>query len=211
MKYLVSAVLALVIALPLAAQRRFLDLTGSVVWADPTGNGTFEDLQDPAEIEFEGSVGYGAAANFFLSDRISLEVAASLVSPETQIRRQRAVGAGGGDLEMIPITGILQFHLLPNAAIDPYIGAGAAYVLFEDFETTGTSGVQNIDFREDVALAVNAGVGIRLGQRFGLLLDAKYVPVESEAEAIVVGGTGRTESRIDVSPILLSAGLQLRF
>ncbi|HEV7242860.1 MAG TPA: OmpW family outer membrane protein [Thermoanaerobaculia bacterium] len=211
MKTLVPSLLALLISLPAAAQNRFFDLTGSYVWADPTGGGEFEDLADPAEIEFDASTGYGASVNFFISDRLSIDIGASVISPETRIRR-RAIGAGGDvQIDMIPITGILQFHLAPNSFVDPYIGGGAAYVLFDDINETGLDDLDRIDFKEDVGFVVNAGVGIRLGNRFGIVLDGKYVPIETDATAVNLGATEEADTRVDISPIILSAGLQLRF
>jgi outer membrane protein len=193
------------------AQQRSFDLTGNVVWLDPTGGGTFEDLSDPAEIEIDSDVGYGVAANIFFG-RFSTEFAISRIEPETSVRR-RAVGSTGpgGNLEIMPVTAVLQFHLAPDGFIDPYIGAGAAYMIYDFSESEGVNGLDQIDFDDDVGLAVNAGVGIRLGNRFGINLDAKYVPIESSATAVVVTGGPESETKIDVSPIILSAGLSLRF
>jgi outer membrane protein len=208
MRYVVAALLALSLSTPALAQRSF-DLTGNVVWLDPSGGGSFEDLSDPADIEFEPSVGYGLAANVFFSDRISADLAISRVSPEAQVRR-RASGGRTGNLDIMPVTAVLQFHFAPNGFIDPYIGGGAAYVLYDDFDNNGVGNLDRIDLEDDVGFAVNAGVGIKLGGRLGIVVDAKYVPLESNATAVNVTGPDE-EGRIDVSPIIVSAGLSLRF
>jgi outer membrane protein W len=209
MRYAVAAVLALSLSVPALAQSRSFDLTGSVVWADPSGDGSFEDLSDPADIQFDGSTGWGADADIFLGDRISLDIGASMTPLEPTITRRRAVGAQTADLDMIPITGILRWHLLPNSVIDPYIGGGAAYVLLDEGEN-GIDGLSEIDYQDDAGFVVNAGVGIRLGSRFGLNVDAKYVPLETNATAVVLNG-GEAEAKVDISPIIVSAGLSLRF
>lgn len=210
MRYVVTAVLALALSLPAFAQRRFLDLSANAVWVDPSNSGSFEDLADPATIDFDPSVGYGAAANVFFSDRVSIEFAISRVDSDTTVRR-RAVTAPGGNLQMMPVTAVMQFHFAPNGFIDPYIGAGAAYVLFDDVEANGVSGLESIDFEDDAGLAINAGLGIRLGERFGLVIDGKYVPLESNAKAVVLGTGQTSEGKVNISPIILSAGLSLRF
>jgi outer membrane protein len=210
MRYLAFAVLALALVLPASAQHRFFDLSANAVWVDPSNSGSFEDLADPATIDFDPSVGYGAAANIFFSDRFSVEFAISRVNSETTVRR-RAVSATGGDLEMMPVTGVVQWHFAPQGFIDPYIGAGAAYVLFDDVNDNGLSGLQSIDFEDDAGLAINAGVGIRLGNRFGIVVDGKYVPLESNAKATVLGTGATSESKVEISPIIVSAGLSLRF
>ena len=210
MRYVVTALLALALTVPVFAQHRSFDLTANAVWVDPTNSGSFEDLADPTTIDFDGNVGYGAAANVFFSDRLSVEFAISRVDTDTTVRR-RAVTTPGGNLEMMPVTGVLQFHFAPNGVIDPYLGAGAAYVLFDDVADNGVSGLEKIDFEDDAGLAINAGIGIRLGQRFGIVLDGKYVPLESNAKAVVLGTGQTSEGKVDISPIILSGGLSLRF
>ena len=212
MKYLASAALALLVSFPLAAQQRFFDLNGFYVWADPQGGGELEDLADPADIEFDSDTGYGGSVNFFIGDRLSIDIGASVISPDTEIRR-RAIGSPGGNVEiaMIPVTAILQFHLIPNGVIDPYIGGGAAYVLFEDADDIGIDDLDRLDLEDDVGFAVNAGVAIRLGNRFGIIVDGKYVPIEADATAVNLGETEAEDTRIDISPIIISAGVQIRF
>jgi outer membrane protein len=210
MRYAVAALLALSFSVPALAQRSF-DLTGNVVWVDATGGGSFEDLADPADIEFDGDIGYGLAANIFFGDRLSAEFAISRVSPDARLRR-RAVGAGAttGSVDIMPVTAVLQWHFAPNGFIDPYVGGGAAYVLFDNYDNQGVSNLDRVDIEDDVGFAVNAGLGIRLGGRLGLNFDAKYVPLEANATAVAITGP-ETEGRVDVSPIILSAGLSLRF
>jgi outer membrane protein len=212
MKLIIPAVLASLLLVPSAsAQDRFFDLTANVVWLDPTGGGTFEDLSDPSDLEFDSEIGYGLAANIFFGNRLSTEFAIARVQPETTITRRRPTGGTGtGDLQITPVTAVLQFHFAPNGFIDPYIGAGAAYVLYE-FDAQGVTNIDQIDFDDDVGLAVNAGLGIRLGNRFGINIDGKYVPLETNATAVVVGTNEERSGQFDVSPIIISAGLSLRF
>lgn len=213
MKIIIPAVLATLLLVPSAAAQRSFDLGANVVWFDPTGGGTFEDLADPAELDIEADVGYGLSANIFFGDRISAEFAVARIESETNVTRRRAVaGSGpGGTLTFQPVTAVLQFHFAPNGFIDPYVGAGAAYVLYDFSESQGVHNLDQIDLDDDVGLAVNAGIGIRLGQRFGINLDAKYVPIESAATAVVVDTNQQRSGQVDVSPIIISAGLQLRF
>jgi outer membrane protein len=210
MRHAVIAALALSLVAPAVfAQSRSFDLTANAVWVDPTSQGSFKDLADPADIEFDPAIGYGVAANVFFTDRVSAEFAVSRVKPESTVRR-RAVSGTSGDLDMMPLTAVLQYHFAPNGFIDPYVGAGAAYVLFDDVKSDGLNGIEKINFKDDAGLAVNAGLGVRLSPRLGLNLDAKYIPLESNATATVVGG-GETQGKVDISPIIVSAGLSLRF
>ncbi|HEX6642983.1 MAG TPA: OmpW family outer membrane protein, partial [Thermoanaerobaculia bacterium] len=196
----------------MSAQSRAFDLTGYAAWVDTSSEGTFnEDTSNPVDVNFDGTLGYGIAANIFWGDRISTEFAIVRVNSDVGFR-QRAVANSNTQAELMPITGVLQFHFAPNGRIDPYIGAGAAYVLIDDVDTPeelNNIDFERLDFKDDVGLALNAGLGIRLTNNFGLTLDAKYVPLESSATAVRT--TGSTDVKFDINPVILSAGLSLRF
>jgi outer membrane protein len=208
----ITLVLLLILAVPMSAQSRAFDLTGYAAWVDTSSEGTFnEDTANPVDINFDGTLGYGIGANIFWGERLSTEFAIVRVNSDVGFR-QRAVANSNTQAEMMPITGVLQFHFAPHGTIDPYIGAGAAYVLIDDVDTPdelNNIDFERIDFKDDVGLALNAGLGIRLTNNFGLTLDAKYVPLESSATAVRT--TGNTDVKFKINPVILSAGVSLRF
>lgn len=56
-----------------------------------------------------------------------------------------------GDLQMIPITGIVQYHFNPEGRFDFHIGAGVAYVLFDelnDGDDLDDLEMETIDFED---------------------------------------------------------------
>jgi len=215
-KRIIIAVILSLLALPALAADRFVDLTGWAVWVDTNSEGTFDsaNANQPFDVSFDGKLGYGAGVNVFFSDRLSVEVMAAAVKQGISFAgRTRPAGASGGDLNMVPITGVLQFHLIPNGTIDPYIGAGAAYVLFDDVDDPsefGNLNVRSIDFKDDVGLALNAGISFAITPRFAITVDGKYVPLKSSAKAVFVTGPDTT-TKIDINPVIFSAGLSLRF
>ncbi len=212
MKFLVPVFLAL-LSFPALAQDRFFDLTAYAAWVDTSSEGTFDDTTaDDVDVNFDGTLGYGVGANIFFGNRLSTEFAIVRVNSDVGFRRRAAGPVASTEAEIMPITAVLQFHLLPNARIDPYIGAGAAYVLIDDVDAPdelGNIDFESLDFDDDVGLALNAGVGIRLTNNLGLTIDAKYVPLESSATAVRT--TGDEEVRFDMNPVIFSAGLSLRF
>lgn len=215
MKQIIPAVFALLLlsAVPAAAQDRSFDLTGYASWVDTSSEGTFDlnDPNDPVGVEFDGTLGYGIAANIFFGDRISTEFAIMRVENDVTFRR-RAVNAAGDTVEMMPITGVVQWHFAPNGFIDPYIGGGVAYVLLDDVDAPdelNNIDFESIDFEDDYGFVINAGLGIRITENFGITLDGKYVPLEASATARRTAGA--QESQFEINPIILSAGLSLRF
>ena len=99
----------------------------------------------------------------------------------------------------------------PDGRVDPYVSAGAAWVLFDEVEGgIDEVDIDSIDFDDDFGFVVNGGVSIDITEMFAINLDAKYVPVSSSATA-VVGGVGSEPFDIDVNPLILSAGLSIQF
>lgn len=204
------------IAVPAAARDRFVDISVFATWVDSSGESAldFDGVSSPADIEFDSDQGFGAAVNVFWSNRVSTEFAISIVDPNLNINdpsRGRIVFSE--PLEMMPITAVLQFHLLGASRFDPYVGVGGGYVIFQDIEDPrdlDELDVDAIDFEDDIGLVYNAGVKIGLTQNFGLYLDAKYMPLESAARPVVVGGSAQ---RVDVAidPLILAAGISFSF
>jgi len=210
------ASLLVALSVPAFAQTRSVDITGFVTQVDPNGDGAFDRASlDDVGVDFDSEMGYGLALNVFVSNRLSVEFAASRVEPEVAFQSSNPLipAFTGGSLEMLPITGVVQFHFNPNGRIDPYIGAGAAYVLFDNLnesEDIDNINIDAIEFEDDAGLVVNAGVSIDLAPRFAINLDAKYVPVSSSATAVFATGPG-VSSDIEINPLILSAGLSFQF
>lgn len=211
----ILGIIMLFIAAPLAAQERSVDLLGFVSWVDVSGDTELDEDAEDFGLEFDSDMGYGAGVNIFWSNRISTEFTASVISPEVNVTPTNSTIPPflAGELEMLPITGTLQFHLSPNGRFDPYVGAGVAYILFDDLDEEDDLDdvdVEAIEFEDDYGFLVNAGVDIGLSDMFAINLDAKYVPLESSATAVFATGPGEA-TEIELNPLMLQAGVRLRF
>lgn len=211
-----ASIILSLLAAPAFAQSRSVDLTGFVTWVDPNGNGVFDRTSlDDIDVDFDSEMGYGLGLNVFFTDRLSVEFAASSVENDVAFRSRNPRGPAvtGSTLEMIPITATLQWHLNPAGRFDPYIGAGAAYILFDDLDGSDDLddiALDAIDFEDDAGLVVNAGASFDITPNFALNIDAKYVPLESSATAVFATGP-EARSDIEINPLILSAGLSFQF
>lgn len=213
-RWISCAVVVVMAAVPMMAADRSFDLTGWAAYVDTNSSGTFNSSNpnQPFDVNFNGKLGYGAAANIFFADHVSAEFSAVQVKQDS-VTRSRAVGGGAyttSGLRMTPLTGVLQWHFAPAGFVDPYIGAGAAYVLFDNVNGYGNLGVNKINFKDDVGLALNGGVGIRLMKNLALTLDGKYVPLRSSATAVYANG-GTSETKVKINPVIFAGGLTFRF
>jgi outer membrane protein len=214
MKSILICLTVLALSLPAFAANRFFDLDLNAVWLDPTSNGTVNaSASNPSSaVHFKGDLGYGAAANVFFGGNLSAEFAVARVRPKTNLS-----SAGfpdfNGRMSMVPLTAVLQWHFAPNGFIDPYLGGGAAYFLFNDVKnasSVSSTGVNRIKFKDDAGFAADGGLSIKLGSSFDVHGDVKYIPLR--ARSTVVFPTGpNTEARIKFNPVIASAGVGFRF
>ena len=206
------AALALVflVAAPAAAERRVM------IFADVEGVRRSSDVQfEPNTVmyepQFDSGGGVGGGVNFFFSSRISLELKVAGLASEMRVRRSGpdfVAIVDVGYAQFYPITALLQWHLTDEGSFRPYLGAGAGYVILRNIDKS-IIGASAVEFEDPIGLVVNGGVEIPFSERWSLLADARYTPIESESEVRFVG----TESvaRIHVRPLTVSFGLGYNF
>jgi outer membrane protein len=112
-------------------------------------------------------------------------------------------GAAIGTFKHLPPTLTAQYHFLPGAAIDPYVGAGVNYTLMSKVGLL--DGAARLE-HHSVGLALQAGADVRIDARWSFNVDLKKVQIRSDVD---IGGA--RASRVKVDPLLLGVGLGYRF
>lgn len=173
-------------------------------WSNPT-----DELRDPDEggdvvIEAEDAFGARLGYELLFRHHWGVELAAGTT------RHDVAVEAGGfrvdlARLRVTPITASLLYHFTPQSKADFYLGGGAAYVDYGDFEFTGA----NLDDPDRTSFAVDAdltytlqaGVDVRLNDRWGLGGNLQWIDTDAEIE----------DEALPISPLVVGAGVTLHF
>lgn len=214
---LLSLVLVLV-TVPAFTQDSRLELMGWITSADFSGEDEDDEnnVGDRFSLDFDSAKGYGAAIRFYWTPSISTEVAASVIKPDANFVFPISGGNLGTsqDLELLPITAVIQFHLRGERRFDPYIGGGVGYLLIDDItnlDDFADADVGAIDLDDDYGFVVNAGVGFRLTPNFSINLDAKYISLDSEAQVTFVRGDFVEKRELAIDPLIISGGIGFRF
>jgi outer membrane protein W len=202
----VFAVLLLVTASPLLAQDRDMQITPWASQVDLQGENEFED---GLTSEFEDGTGMGLSFNRFFSRYFSVEGSVFSLRNEARLLIDEETPINLGRVKLTPITLGVQFHPLRQSRIDPYIGAGGAYVLTNNLSSSDLSagGVGPIDLEDTPTYYLNAGIGVQILGGLGIVVDGRYIPVETESRSELTGVT----QDLEFSPRILSVGLRLRF
>jgi outer membrane protein len=201
----ITLLLALVAALPAFAQTP-VDVNVFASWVDAQGDNVFDD---GVETEFESGDGFGVSVNWFWGKRVSTELSASALTLDAGLNVDGVPTFDLGSVDLTPIALTLQFHFARDSVIDPYVGAGAAWVLADDLESNDLDLLEigAIEVDDEITYVLNAGLGVRLTRNFGLYLDGKYIPLEPATRA-----PGDEEDLdLEINPLIFSAGLRFRF
>ncbi|MFN2240190.1 MAG: OmpW family protein [Thermoanaerobaculia bacterium] len=200
----IALLLVLVAALPALAQNP-VDINVFASWVDAQGSTVFAE---GPETNFESGDGFGVSVNWFWGRNLSTELSASALTIDAGLDLGGEPFVDLGSVDLTPISLTLQYHFARDSVIDPYLGVGAAWVLVEDLESDHLDLLDGpLEADDEFTYVLNAGLGIRLTQSFGLYLDAKYMPLEIAARP-----AGATEDiKFEVDPMIVSAGIRLRF
>lgn len=189
----------------LFAQDRNVQIT---VWASQVDMQGDSDLGDGFEFDFDDGGALGASANFAVNRFLSIEGSVFAIRSDAVLAFDGAA-LDLGSVDLVPFTLGAQLHLLGDSRFDPYIGAGAAYVVADDLNSTDldTLGLGRIELDNEVSYYVNAGLSVRIAGGFGLTIDARQIQYEPRSRSTATG----VEQDLELSPRLLSIGLRLRF
>ena len=114
-----------------------------------------------------------------------------------------AQGLGNiGSTKHLPPTLSLQWHFLPEARIQPYVGVGLNYTTF--FSTKSSLG--DLELGDSWGVAAQVGVDVKLDERWFLNADVRYIDISSKVK---LNGQGIGTVRID--PWVATVGVGYRF
>ncbi len=194
------------IALPLAAE---VDLGLWAVQTSFEGENTLDDIGEVV-VNFDENVGYGLTADIYWTPRISTEIGVYGIDADASLVLGGIIDeiVDLGSLDVMPITLTLRAHF-GGDRFDGYIGAGAVYAMIDDLESADLrlGGTEFIEIDDEFTWLANAGFSIRIAGGFRLGVDAKWIPLEVDT----IDDQGFDEIPFELDPLMISAGLILRF
>ncbi|MBA5607410.1 OmpW family protein [Duganella sp. FT3S] len=130
-------------------------------------------------------------------------VSAELVLTYPQKHDVSLNGANIGTFKHLPPTLLAQYHFLPDAQLNPYVGAGINYTNITKVELlNGAGGLEHKSF----GLALQAGVDYKIDRNWSLNFDVKKVQIRSD-----VFVSGAKVSNVQIDPWLVGVGVGYRF
>lgn len=197
-----TLVVAALLLFPLAAFAQSNEIGAFISTSQFEDSQLQDDLGD-IDIEFDEDMGYGLLFNHFWTNSFSTEFAYQRLGADLTASFGN-ISAQAGDLDLDILSATAQFHFARGSMFSPYIGGGAAYISGEA-GAIDEDELEAADLENEIEFLVNAGVNIGLGRGFALFADGKYVMYEAH-------GKGESDGEaLDINPLILSAGIKLRF
>jgi outer membrane protein W len=199
-------ILAILASFPGVLQAQTV-VTGWLSSQHNSGGDPFTASDRTATVEFDTGSGYGVSISRTFAHRWAGELSVFRLSSEGQLRTGNLTVVDLGDVELTPVMAMLQFHLRPDAPFDIYIGAGAAYVLTGDLDSDDlrADGLAPLELDDVTTAVVGAGLAWTFKGRWGLAVDARYLPLTLRGRA-----QGQ-QADAGMDPLIVSAGLRVRF
>lgn len=191
-------------------------LSATGVWFSPAGDSFSAERAVPLAADGDRTThtvdddgtGFGLAVDLRLARRWSVEAGAIFVDVDNDFRLEE----GGVVLSDTETMGIelfyvgVDWHLAPDARLDPTLGAFIAETSFEDVTFLTEAGRrEKLAFDDDYGFGVKAGIDLPLGRggSWFLTAEARYLWTIMEAE---VAGQD-----LDLDPLIVAVGAGYRF
>lgn len=150
---------------------------------------------------------------------LSKHIGAELILATTKHHASGRTGTTGtiGRLAstwVLPPTLTLQYHLAPDAAVRPYLGAGVNYTIFYSEKSSraleAAVGQTDVHMKSSFGYALQAGVDIPLSARTFVNFDVKYIDMDTTAR-LRTTAIGTQSVRVHLDPLVFGAGFGMRF
>lgn len=158
------------------------------------------------DVEISNAIVPELDITYFLNQNVSLELILATAQHDVT-----AVGTALGEVDLgsvwlLPPTLLLQYHLSPEGAIRPYVGAGGNLTFFYGDDVPGDV-VTDADYSATAGFALQAGVDIPIGDgRWFLNLDAKRLFLETD----VALNDASILADVTIDPWIVGAGFGIR-
>jgi outer membrane protein W len=176
-------------------------------------------------VDFDESLGFGLSFNHYWTDRFSTELSYQATSADVTLSVPLiaiptepdptggpiflgTVNVDAGTIDIRSLSAIAQLHFRRGTRFAPYIGAGVTRLSGEidptdDPEFPEEGGT--IDLESKISWVANLGADFALTDHIALALDARYMPWKA------MENNDPDQVKLDISPMMVSAGVKVRF
>lgn len=159
-------------------------------------------------LHVSSSSGFGATAELFWTERVSTQLSATFVQPESFLfpNSGREIDLATIGLNPVALTARLYFP----ARFSPFLGGGAAIVIPGDLEDRFGDDLE-IEFDRQHTYVAEAGMRYRKSAKVAFDLSATYMPLEMDLHVRRNTIGAPLPPKLRLNPVILGAAASWRF
>ena len=190
------------------ASRWFVHVGPAFVEPDESADMTAGGAPVPgASVSIDGEWTAEVEVGYFLTPNVAIAAAGGF-PPKFNVMASGSLAALGkaGSMTGGPAGVMAQYHFNPEGRVQPYVGAGASFLIVFDTEDGALS-----DLKADSAVGtlLQGGANFMVNERWGGFVDVKKAWVGTVAKANL--GPTPVRAKVKVDPLVVNAGLTYRF
>jgi outer membrane protein len=155
----------------------------------------------PSEWTVEGEIGY------YLNRNVAVAFAGGY-PPVFSFNGAGSLAALGraGQMQGGPSAFNLSYHFNPGGVVQPYVGAGTAFLIVWD---THDGALTKVKADDSIGPEIQAGADIMLSPRWGAFVDYKRAWLDTTATGML--GPAPVTAKVQLNPNVVNAGVVFRF
>ncbi len=183
---------------------------GRAIWIAPNEDQSVSPAAVGGDADISNELVPELDISYFFTDNIAAELILAVAEHDVDLEDTAAGDVDLGSVTHAPASLLLQYHFDPIGVnnVSPYIGAGLNYTMFLDEDASAQ--LNSIDYENSLKYVIQAGADIPLDENWSLNFDAKYMWIETDLDANVIG-VGNVDAEVDIDPLVLGVGIGYRF
>jgi outer membrane protein len=173
-------------------------------WLTRFGGSYIDPTSDNHEtVEVDGAMGFTFNITYMMAPHWGVELLAALPYKHDI---SLIDGEKVASTKHLPPTLSFQYHFIPSANVQPYVGVGVNYTTFFSEDTKGALAGTDLSLDSSWGWGFDFGVDIMLSQSWFLNLDVRYIGIETDASI-----NGDSIGKVKINPMVYGAHLGFRF
>jgi outer membrane protein len=144
---------------------------------------------------------------YFFTPNIALNLIAATTRHKLTVTNSALGTVNLGTVWALPPTLTLQYHLMPQSRISPYVGVGLNTTFFYGYGGNPSAPVNRVRVDASVGVAPNIGVDYEIAPNWLLNLDAKWILMQPDVSV----NSGLVRAQANINPFVISAAVRYRF
>jgi outer membrane protein len=197
--------------------------------AQSTGGGVLKVIPIPGlgttarldNVSIRPSYTLGLEAGYYITPNWAIAISAGVPPPLVIKATGFSVDGFGtnplgtnlvGDVRFGPLMGLVQYHFNQFGAIQPYLGAGAAYVVM--FSNNSSGILSNFSVDPTFCFVVQGGANLMLTQNWGVFVDVKkliYLNPNFQGNLLNINPPIHIRTLGKIDPWVVSTGITFKY